>query len=156
MGFRYHLAFEFQGNPVSFPAQRLAWRDLRKSGLAVGVGIGVAVLGLLPAGGSGKQPGAAAVESVARADLPAEALATERLIRSGGPFAHARDGAVFGNFERRLPAEPRGYYHEYTVRTPGLAGRGARRIVCGGARPANPEACYYSSDHYANFRRIVQ
>jgi ribonuclease T1 len=88
--------------------------------------------------------------------LPPEAIATERLIRSNGPIAHSRDGAVFGNRERRLPAERRGFYREYTVRTPGAHDRGARRIVCGGDRPANPEACYYTDDHYASFRRIVQ
>ena len=63
---------------------------------------------------------------------------------------------MFGNRERRLPAARRGYYREYTVRTPGAHDRGARRIVCGGDRPASPEACYYTDDHYASFRRIVQ
>jgi ribonuclease T1 len=94
--------------------------------------------------------------TVALTELPAEARATERLIRSGGPFVHGKDGAAFGNRERLLPAQPRGFYREYTVRTPGARDRGARRIVCGGPRPTEPEACFYTSDHYATFRRIVQ
>ena len=67
-----------------------------------------------------------------------------------------RDGIVFQNRERRLPEQPRGYYREYTVPTPGLKHRGARRIVCGGERPAKPDACYYTEDHYTSFRLIVQ
>ena len=61
---------------------------------------------------------------------------------------------VFGNRERLLPLNTRGYYREYTVKTPGSQDRGARRIVCGG--PATvPDACYYTADHYASFRKIV-
>ncbi len=76
------------------------------------------------------------------------------LIRAGGPFRHDRDGIVFQNRERILPRAPRGYYREYTVRTPGVRTRGARRIVCGGEpRAAHP--CYYTEDHYASFRCIV-
>jgi ribonuclease T1 len=76
-------------------------------------------------------------------------------IRSGPPFPFERDGITFGNRERLLPQKPRGYYHEYTVRTPGVKSRGARRIVCGGA-PRTPDACWYSSDHYQSFARIVE
>src|SRR4029077_18833781 len=90
---------------------------------------------------------------VALADLPKEARAVDAAIRTGGPFRYDRDGVVFGNFEKLLPAKPRGYYHEYTVPTPGAKGRGARRIVCGGAKTA-PDVCYYSNDHYGSFRRI--
>jgi ribonuclease T1 len=90
------------------------------------------------------------------ADLPHEAQDTERLIRRGGPFPYAKDGTVFGNRERLLPLQARGYYREYTVHTPGARDRGARRIVCGGHRPASPEACYYTDDHYASFRLIAQ
>ena len=63
---------------------------------------------------------------------------------------------MFGNRERQLPRQARGYYREYTVRTPGASDRGARRIVCGGEVPAKPQACYYTADHYASFRVIVQ
>ena len=61
---------------------------------------------------------------------------------------------VFGNRERALPAQKRGYYREYTVKTPGSKNRGAQRIVCGGPA-AEPDACFYTADHYASFRRIV-
>lgn len=88
---------------------------------------------------------------VAVASLPAEARDTLRLIKQGGPFPYPRDGVVFGNYERILPLRQRGYYHEYTVKTPGVQHRGARRIVCGVA----PE-CYYSSDHYRSFQRIAE
>ena len=93
--------------------------------------------------------------AVALAELPAEALQTHRLILAGGPFPYRKDGSVFGNRERALPAHPRGYYHEYTVRTPGSRDRGARRIVCGGRQPAQPKACFYTGDHYASFRQIA-
>lgn len=93
---------------------------------------------------------------VSRAQLPPEAQQTEKLIRSGGPFRYAKDGSTFGNRERVLPAHPRGYYREYTVATPGSRDRGARRIVCGGSQPAQPDACFYTADHYASFKRIVQ
>jgi len=88
--------------------------------------------------------------------LPAEAQQTVRLIRSGGPFPYPKDGIVFGNNERLLPGKARGYYHEYTVPTPGSHDRGARRVVCGGAQPKSPDVCYYTADHYASFRRIAQ
>jgi ribonuclease T1 len=99
---------------------------------------------------------ATANDSVALAELPREAQKTEQLIRAGGPFPYAKDGTAFGNRERLLPRRARGYYREYTVPTPGTRNRGARRIVCGGAEVRQPEACYYTDDHYANFRRIVQ
>lgn len=81
--------------------------------------------------------------------LPAEARATIGLIQRGGTFPHRQDGSVFGNREKRLPQRPRGYYHEYTVDTPGLAHRGARRIVTGG-EPV--EVWFYTDDHYESFR----
>jgi ribonuclease T1 len=93
---------------------------------------------------------------VAIASLPPEAQKTEQLIRAGGPFPYSRDGVVFGNRENRLERRPRGYYHEYTVPTPGARNRGARRIICGGARPTEPDACFYTEDHYNSFHRIVQ
>ena len=88
------------------------------------------------------------------ASLPAEAQVTHQRVMQGGPFPYAKDGIVFGNRERLLPAKSRGHYREYTVKTPGTGGRGARRIVCGGAPPSAPEACYYTEDHYSSFRRI--
>jgi len=87
--------------------------------------------------------------SIVRAELPREAIETLRLIEQGGPFPYPRDGVVFGNYEKRLPARPRGYYHEYTVPTPGSRNRGARRIIAGA-----PDERYYTSDHYRSFRRI--
>jgi ribonuclease T1 len=89
------------------------------------------------------------------ADLPREGQATYQLIRQGGPFPYEKDGVVFGNRERQLPRQDRGYYREYTVKTPGSRDRGARRIVCGGQEPRKPRACYYTQDHYASFREIV-
>ncbi|HWI83220.1 ribonuclease [Ramlibacter sp.] len=89
------------------------------------------------------------------AELPVQARDTYGLIRQGGPFPYEKDGAVFGNRERLLPGAKRGYYREYTVTTPGSRDRGARRIVCGGP-PRAPHACYYTADHYASFRRIVE
>jgi ribonuclease T1 len=98
----------------------------------------------------------AAAAEVSLVALPAEAQQVDRQIRSGGPFEYSKDGMVFGNRERRLPAKARGFYREYTVPTPGARDRGARRIVCGGALPASPESCYYTGDHYTSFSRIVQ
>ena len=87
------------------------------------------------------------------AELPPQGQATYEKIRSGGPFPYEKDGTVFGNRERILPNEKRGYYREYTVKTPGSRDRGARRIVCGG-KPTTPDACYYTADHYSSFKRI--
>ena len=102
-----------------------------------------------------KAPAGPPQASVALADLPKEAQRTELLIRSAGPFPHAKDGTVFGNRERQLPRRERGFYREYTVATPGASNRGARRIVCGGEVAAKPEVCFYTADHYASFKRIV-
>lgn len=92
---------------------------------------------------------------MALTELPLEGQQTYRLIHQGGPFPYEKDGVVFGNRERLLPRQARGYYREYTVKTPGARDRGARRIVCGGEPPQRPQACYYSADHYASFRMIV-
>lgn len=83
--------------------------------------------------------------------LPPEAADTLRRIASGGPFEHRQDGVVFQNRENRLPEKPTGYYHEYTVDTPGLDYRGARRIITGGTPP---QVYYYTDDHYRTFRRF--
>ncbi|MCB2018534.1 MAG: ribonuclease [Hydrogenophaga sp.] len=100
-------------------------------------------------------PGAA-VASVAYEGLPLQGQEVMVQIQQGGPFRYEKDGTVFGNRERLLPGQKRGYYREYTVPTPGLNHRGARRIVCGGQRPRSPDACYYSEDHYSSFRLIVR
>jgi ribonuclease T1 len=88
---------------------------------------------------------------VETATLPKEARETLALIRSGGPFPHQKDGSVFGNRESLLPKRERGYYREYTVRTPGARDRGARRIIAG-----RGGEYYYTEDHYRTFRRIRQ
>ncbi|WP_310563991.1 ribonuclease domain-containing protein [Hydrogenophaga sp.] len=100
-------------------------------------------------------PGSA-VASVAYTGLPVQGREVMEQIRQGGPYRYEKDGTVFGNRERVLPAQKRGYYREYTVPTPGLSHRGARRIVCGGQKPRVPDACYYTEDHYSSFRLIVQ
>ena len=93
--------------------------------------------------------GGGALGTVDVAELPTEARQTLRLIDQGGPFPVPRDGIVFGNYERRLPGRQRGYYREYTVPTPGLRSRGARRLIAGdrGER-------YYTGDHYQTFQRV--
>jgi ribonuclease T1 len=92
---------------------------------------------------------------ISMAEMPPAGRMTYELIRAGGPFPFDKDGVVFGNRERQLPTERRGYYREYTVKTPGSRDRGARRIVCGGPTRA-PHACYYTADHYVSFRKIVE
>lgn len=83
--------------------------------------------------------------------LPVQAHEVLDRIARGGPYAHRQDGSTFQNRERRLPSQPRGYYREYTVETPGSDDRGARRIVTGGDPPRE---YYYSDDHYRSFRRF--
>jgi ribonuclease T1 len=85
------------------------------------------------------------------AQLPPEGRDTLRAIKQGEPFAYPRDGVVFGNFEQALPKHARGYYHEYTVKTPGARNRGARRIISGGTGEY-----YYTADHYNTFKRIQE
>ena len=92
---------------------------------------------------------ARAIEEVRLSELPREARDTIALIRKGGPFPYAKDGAVFGNREGLLPRQKRGYYREYTVKTPGVRTRGARRIVA-----AASGELFYSDDHYNHFRRV--
>lgn len=91
---------------------------------------------------------------IALAELPAQGRETFDRIMQGGPFAYDKDGSVFGNRERQLPKAQRGFYREYTVKSPGSKDRGARRIVCGG-KANKPDACFYTDDHYATFRQIV-
>ena len=131
----------------------LIWQALRK------FGVGSMVVGLLLGGNLAQAKGpvdaSGSLGSVALSVLPPEAQQTQRLIHAGGPFPSSRDGVVFGNYERVLPRRERGFYREYTVPTPGAHDRGARRIVCGGKRPAQPDACFYTADHYASFKVIA-
>ena len=115
-----------------------------------------AALALGPLTGQARnQPFIDGAATISVAQLPLQGRETYALIFQGGPFPYDKDGTVFGNRERLLPAHKRGYYREYTVRTPGVRHRGARRIVCGG-QPRTPDACYYTADHYASFRKIVE
>jgi ribonuclease T1 len=115
--------------------------------------IAASVLGFAAAAPSAEAqrgpPPAAPIGEVAIAQLPPEATTTLALIRKGGPYPYAKDGAVFGNREAMLPKQKRGYYREYTVKTPHSRTRGARRIVKGGGGEL-----FYTDDHYNSFKRI--
>lgn len=126
------------------------WPSWRRLGLAVAFMAALGSSAMLQA-----KESVGAQDAVALAALPREAQNTYRLILAGGPFPFDKDGVVFGNRERLLPAKARGYYHEYTVRTPGARNRGARRLVCGGLPPTRPDICYYTDDHYASFRSVT-
>lgn len=99
--------------------------------------------------GSVSQP-----ESISVSELPAQAVRTLELIRAGGPFPYAKDGTVFGNREQHLPRQARGFYTEYTVKTPGTRSRGARRIIAGGDPASASAQFWYTEDHYRSFRQI--
>ncbi|MFF0222137.1 ribonuclease domain-containing protein [Streptomyces sp. NPDC004629] len=112
------------------------------------IGAAAAVLSALLVGGTvTATPAAAAVGSICYSDLPSQAYDTLELIEQGGPFPYSQDGSVFQNREGILPSHPTGYYHEYTVKTPGSSTRGARRIVTG----EEYQEDYYTSDHYVRF-----
>lgn len=138
---------------MSFTGRSPQWHALRTLGLAAVVAGATLAGALLPGGAAEAREGPRA--KILLLELPPEGVRTYRAIRSGGPFPHAKDGAVFVNREQLLPSRARGFYREYTVPTPGASDRGARRIVCGGAKRTAPEACYYTADHYASFRLIV-
>ena len=140
---------------MSLQSQARPWQALRRAGFAILLAGAASVGSLAPSVGWAKGSAVQELASVAIAELPKEAQTTDRLIRAGGPFPYPKDGIVFGNRERVLPAKPRGYYREYTVKTPGERNRGARRIVCGGREATRPDACFYTGDHYASFRVIV-
>ncbi|MET7573895.1 ribonuclease [Streptomyces sp. NPDC005492] len=107
---------------------------------------------LLPVGCSVTDTsGGSSTATVKESQLPAEAQQTIALIDRGGPFPYAKDGVVFGNYEKLLPEQKRGYYHEYTVKTPGSRDRGARRIVTG-----QGGEIYYTDDHYKSFRTVLR
>jgi ribonuclease T1 len=117
--------------------------------------LAMALVAAVSIGAQAKAPAGLGAE-VSLGSLSPEARKTDQLIHSGGPFPYPRDGVVFGNYEKRLERKPRGYYHEYTVPTPGAHNRGARRIICGGNPPTEPEACFFTEDHYNSFHRIVK
>jgi ribonuclease T1 len=120
------------------------------------LGLSLALVVAPPAQAKGPAPEATSVsQSIALTDLPKQGRETYALILAGGPFPYEKDGTVFGNRERILPAQKRGFYREYTVKTPYARTRGAKRIVCGGSQAAKPEVCYYTDDHYASFKRIA-
>lgn len=132
---------------------RTATSQLAKTVLAVSLCAG---LGLATDAVSARASSTTGRAAITVAQLPGQGQQTYRLIHQGGPFPFEKDGVVFGNRERLLPVMRRGYYREYTVGTAGVRHRGARRIVCGGQVPARPDACYYTSDHYSSFRKIVE
>ena len=102
--------------------------------------------------------GASPEKTIAQSDLPVEARQTLELIARGGPFPNRQDGVDFGNREKLLPAQTRGYYREYTVRTPGARDRGARRIVAGSGGTGDVRTSgeyWYTDDHYASFSRVI-
>jgi ribonuclease T1 len=118
--------------------------------VALAVGYGAKALDDSGSGSPGPSSAAAASGAVPLTSLPVQAAATVRLIARGGPFPYPRnDGVVFHNDEHRLPNEPDGYYHEYTVPTPGSSDRGARRIITG-----QHGEYWYTGDHYESFRRV--
>ena len=134
------------------------WGGIRSAGArALAAGLTGLLLASSPGLVQAKGPiSGGPLETITSRQLPSQGQDMMALIYQGGPFRHDKDGVVFGNRERILPAHPRGHYREYTVRTPGERSRGARRIVCGGSKPVAPDACYYTDDHYASFRKIVQ
>ncbi|MFI6460627.1 ribonuclease domain-containing protein [Streptomyces sp. NPDC050528] len=119
---------------------------------ATRIGAAAALLSALVVGGTVATvtPAAAAVGSICYSDLPSQAYDTLDLIASNGPFPYSQDGVVFRNQEGVLPSQSSGYYHEYTVKTPGSSTRGARRIVTG----EKSQEDYYTSDHYVTFDLI--
>lgn len=92
------------------------------------------------------------ISEISARSLPPEAQQTLALVKQGKPLPYEKDGAVFGNYEGVLPKQKRGYYHEYTVRTPGAHNRGARRIIAGGT--GSSREYFYTDDHYVSFKRI--
>lgn len=116
--------------------------------LKIALLMSLAWIGIAPATAFEKNSG---LPIISAAEMPKEGRDTLALIRKGGPFPYQKDGTTFSNRERVLPKEPRGYYREYTVKTPGSRDRGARRIICGG-KPAT--ICYYTTDHYQTFKLI--
>jgi ribonuclease T1 len=107
----------------------------------------------VPGNSSGADIAKANSPEIAVGDLPKEAKQTLALIRAGGPFPFEKDGTAFGNREKQLPPQKRGYYKEYTVKTPGAGNRGAKRFVVGND-PKTSADIYYTDDHYQTFKRL--
>ncbi len=126
------------------------WQNWRRPQLALIVLVAACLIGYLAnAARDHELTTPASSGAVALSKLPPQAATTVGLVRSGGPFPYAQDGVVFGNAERHLPTEPRGFYHEYTVPTPGATDRGARRMITG-----QNGTWYYTADHYESFVRV--
>ena len=132
-------------------AEKLA-RSVLKAGL---LSLGLMLTSTNVVHGKGPVPGIVS-DTILLKQLPAQGQDMMKKIEAGGPFKYDKDGTVFGNREKILPAQNRGFYREYTVKTSGERTRGAKRIVCGGIKPTVPDACYYTDDHYGSFRRISQ
>jgi len=149
----------WSGLAVGGSTQNTSRQAFRKWGLAntlVSLALASGLLAGAAVSAKNSEPTAAGnAATVALSTLPEQAQQTYRRVLNGGPFPYTKDGIVFGNRERQLPAKKRGYYREYTVKTPGASDRGARRIVCGGPQPTQPDSCFYTDDHYASFRRIA-
>jgi ribonuclease T1 len=126
------------------------WPSWRLLGLAAVLATGLATGAQVQA-----KESASGTATVSLSALPSQAQSTHSKILAGGPFPYDKDGSVFGNREKRLPPKARGYYREYTVKTPGTRNRGARRLICGGTPPTQPDVCFYTDDHYASFRRVT-
>lgn len=150
-------------------------RGSRKTGWTLG-SVAALIIAVLAAwfgfgtdiGGSDTHDASASGSAVSSTELAAEETSSCPLhalpdqagdvvsdIRSDGPFDYPdNDGTRFGNYEGLLPAEHAGFYREYTVETPGLDHRGARRIVTGGGTESDPDVWYYTDDHYESFCEI--
>ncbi|HXC41053.1 MAG TPA: ribonuclease domain-containing protein [Burkholderiales bacterium] len=124
---------------------------MRRTPLPIRIFIAVLLFICLPLASLARTP--PSLGTISASELPKEARVTLRLIQKGGPYPHRQDDTIFGNRERRLPMKPRGYYHEYTVETPGAGNRGARRIITGD-KP--PREFYYTDDHYRSFKKIQE
>ena len=129
-------------------------RAARSRGAVAATGLLLALIAsFAPSSAWSRGPEPAQITVIEASRLPPEARDTLALIGRGGPYRHRQDDSTFGNRERLLPAQPRGYYREYTVETPGSRDRSARRIVAGGQPPV---VFYYTDDHYRSFRRITE
>ncbi|KPF69349.1 hypothetical protein IP84_05620 [beta proteobacterium AAP99] len=140
------------------PTRASLLRGLRRG--AVAMLAGLSLMAAVQARETPEKPAApAAMPTISVADLPREGRKTLELIKKGGPFPYNKDGTTFNNRERLLPRQPRGYYSEYTVRTPFSRDRGARRIVAGKGSTGDPATSgeyYYTADHYRSFARIKE